>query len=284
MTASAIRPFVGRLLLLSLFLVPAPGWAQGRAQALLQFEGVQARLQAAYAPGAVSRDARQLLEPPDQAIAGAALKALDAAASKSFDAAAALASIRHAVSAAGQGGAAPDPQTLRAVAHLAQVRAEYAAMDEPARAAFFKRQQAIPPDAARTELLDRMAVADTREVDFSSQLLLSAVVKTLARGNGSQLTALPDSTLDTAIDTLWSRGVTSPHPRNLLAVARQFEQLVAQAQLAALPDPEVAALLAWRNDPRAGAEREALVGAYRAEVKAAGARAIRKMLRAWPRP
>ena len=62
--------------------------AQDRAQALLQFEGVQARYQAAYAPGAVARDARELLEPADQAIADNALKALDGAATSKDRAAA----------------------------------------------------------------------------------------------------------------------------------------------------------------------------------------------------
>jgi hypothetical protein len=280
---SSNRLFSLRLCLLLLLAAPSMGWAQNRAQALMQFEGVPVRYQGAYAPGPVSRDVRELLEPPDQAIAGGALRALDAAAARSFDAAAAMASVQRAVSAAGEGGAAPDALTLRAVAHLVQVRAEYIAMDTPARAEFFKRQQATPPDAARTELLNRMTVADAREVDFSNQLLLSAVVKQLARGNAGQFTALPDRTLDSAIDTLWSRGITSPHPRNLLAVARQFEQLVAQAQIAALSDEEVAALLAWRSDPQAGAEREALVGAYREQVKSAGARALRMLIRGWPR-
>ncbi|MBW8720237.1 MAG: hypothetical protein JF629_31530, partial [Variovorax paradoxus] len=95
------------LLLLSLLFASAIASAQDRAQALLQFEGVQARYQAAYAPGAVSRDARQLLEPPDQAIAGKALQALDAAAARSFDVAASVAAIQQEVAAAGKGGAAP---------------------------------------------------------------------------------------------------------------------------------------------------------------------------------
>ena len=66
-------------------------------------------------------------------------------------------------------------------------------------------------------------------------------------------------------------------------VARELEKQVTQALLAALPDADVAALLAWRNDPHAAAEREALLGAYRAEVKAGGAVAIRTMVRGWPR-
>jgi hypothetical protein len=91
------------LLLLCLFALLAPlGWAQNRAQALLQFEGVQARYQAAYAPGAVSRDARQLLDPPDQAIADKALKALDTAASKSFNARPRWPAIQQEVAAAGR--------------------------------------------------------------------------------------------------------------------------------------------------------------------------------------
>jgi hypothetical protein len=98
------------------------------------------------------------------------------------------------------------------------------------------------------------------------------VVKQLARGNAGQFTSLPERTLDGALDTLWSRGVTSTRPRNLLIVAREFEKQVTQALLAALPDAEVAALLAWRNDPQAGAERDALVGTYKAEVKGSGAR------------
>ncbi|MDQ0609161.1 hypothetical protein QFZ83_003332 [Variovorax sp. W1I1] len=270
-------------LILSLLLAPAMAWAQDRAQALLQFEGVQARYQAAYAPGAVSRDARQLLDPPDQAIAHKALAALDTAASRSFDVKASVAAIQQEVAAAGKGGAAPSPQVLEAVARLAKLRADYAAMDDTAKVEFFNRERAKPADPVRTELLERMAVADTREVDFSSQLLLSSVVKQLARGNAGQFTSLPDRTLDMAVDTLWSRGITSPRPRNLLTVAREFEKQVTQALLAALPDADVAALLAWRNDPQAAAEREALVGSYRAEVKGSGAVAIRTLVRGWPR-
>lgn len=279
------RPFflAPLLLLLSLLLAPVMGWAQDRAQTLLQFEGVQARYQAAYAPGAVSRDARQLLEPPDQAIADKALQALDAAAARSFDVAASVAAIQQEVAAAGKGGAAPGPQVQAAVARFAKLRADYAAMDEAGKLEFFNRERAKPADPARAELLERMAIADVREVDFSSQLLLSSVVKQLARGNAGQFTSLPDRTLDMAVDTLWSRGVTSPRPRNLLIVAREFEKQVTQALLAALPDADVAALLAWRNDPQAAAEREALVGAYRAEVKASGAVAIRTLVRGWPR-
>jgi hypothetical protein len=133
------------------------------------------------------------------------------------------------------------------------------------------------------ELLERMAVGEVREIDFSSQLLMSAVVKQLARGNGSQLSGLPDSTLDMALDTLWSRGVTSTRPRNLMIVAREFEKQVTQALIAALPDADVAALLAWRNDPQAAAEREALVGTYRAEVKGSGGVALRTLVKGWPR-
>ena len=275
----SLAPF----LLLSLLLAPAAGWAQDRAQALMQLEGVQARYQAAYAPGAVSRDARQLLDPPDQAIADKALAALDTAAARSFDVKASVAAIQQEVAAAGKGGAAPGPQVLEAVARLAKLRADYAAMDDAGKVEFFNRERAKPADPVRTELLERMAVADTREVDFSSQLLLSSVVKQLARGNGGQFTSLPDRTLDMAVDTLWSRGVTSPRPRNLLTVAREFEKQVTQALLAALPDADVAALLAWRNDPQAAAEREALVGTYRAEVKGSGAVAIRTLVRGWPR-
>ena len=270
-------------LVLSLLLAPAMGWAQDRAQALMQFEGVQARYQAAYAPGAVSRDARELLDPPDQAIADKALAALDTAASRSFDVKASVAAIQQEVATAGKGGAAPSAQVLEAVARLAKLRTDYAAMDDAAKVEFFNRERAKPADPVRTELLERMAVADTREVDFSSQLLLSSVVKQLARGNAGQFTSLPDRTLDMAVDTLWSRGITSPRPRNLLTVAREFEKQVTQALLAALPDADVAALLAWRNDPQAAAEREALVGAYRAEVKGSGAVAIRTLVRGWPR-
>lgn len=271
------------LLLLSLLLAPALAGAQDRAQALMQFEGVQARYQAAYAPGAVSRDARQLLDPPDQAIADKALAALDTAAARSFDVKASVAAIQQEVAAAGKGGAAPGAQVLEAVARLAKLRADYAAMDDAGKVEFFNRERAKPADPVRTELLERMAVADTREVDFSSQLLLSSVVKQLARGNAGQFTSLPDRTLDMAVDTLWSRGITSPRPRNLLTVAREFEKQVTQALLAALPDADVAALLAWRNDPQAAAEREALVGTYRAEVKGSGAVAIRTLVRGWPR-
>ncbi|BEP36180.1 hypothetical protein GmRootV59_31530 [Variovorax sp. V59] len=271
-----LAPF---FLLLSLLFAPVVGWAQDRAQALLQFEGVQARYQAAYTPGAVSRDAHQLLEPADQAIAGKALQALDAAAARSFDVAASVAAIQQEVAAAGKGGAAPNAQVQAAVARFSKLRADYAAMDDAGKQAFFNRERAKPADPARTELLERMAVADLREVDFSSQLLLSSVVKQLARGNAGQFTSLPDRTLDMAVDTLWSRGITSPRPRNLLTVAREFERQVTQALLAALPDADVAALLAWRNDPQAAAEREALVGSYRAEVKGSGAVAIRTLVR-----
>ena len=68
-----------------------------------------------------------------------------------------------------------------------------------------------------------------------------------------------------------------------MLVAREFEKQVTQALLAALPDADVAALLAWRNDPQAAAEREALVGTYRAEVKGSGGVALRTLVRAWPR-
>ncbi|WP_260684952.1 hypothetical protein [Variovorax sp. KBS0712] len=260
------------------------GWTQDRAQALLQFEGVQARYQNAYGPGAVSRGARELLEPPDLAIADKALQSLDVAAGRAFDVNASVAAIRQDVAAAGQGAAAPGAPVLEAVARLAKLRADYAAMDEPAKVTFFHQQHARPADPARVELLSRMTVAETREIDFSSQLLMSAVVKQLARGNAGQFSSLPDRTLDTALDSLWSRGVTSPRPRNLMTVAREFEKLVTQALLLALPDADVAALLAWRNEPQAAAEREALLGSYRAEVKGSGAVAIRTLVRSWGRP
>ncbi|MDQ0590513.1 hypothetical protein [Variovorax paradoxus] len=276
-----LAPFL--LLLLPLLLAPAMAWAQDRAQALMQFEGVQARYQAAYAPGAVSRDARQLLSTADQAITDKAFAALDTAAAQSFDVKASMAAIQQEVAAAGKGGAAPGPQVLEAVARFARLRADYAAMDDAGKAEFFNRERAKPADPARAELLERMAVADLREVDFSSQLLLSSVAKQLARGNAGQFTSLPDRTFDMAVDTLWSRGITAPRPRNLLTVAREFEKQAAQALLAALPDADVAALLAWRNDPQAAAERQALVGAYRAEVKGSGAVAIRTLVRGWPR-
>lgn len=272
------------LLLLSLLLAPLTGWTQDRAQALLQFEGVQARYQNAYGPGAVSRGARELLEPPDLAMADKALQSLDVAAGRAFDVNASVAAIRQDVAAAGQGAAAPAPQVLEAVARLAKLRADYAAMDEPAKVTFFHQQHARPADPARVELLARMTVAEAREIDFSSQLLMSAVVKQLARGNAGQFSSLPDRTLDTALDSLWSRGVTSPRPRNLMTVAREFEKLVTQALLLALPDADVAALLAWRNEPQAAAEREALLGSYRAEVKGSGAVAIRTLVRSWGRP
>lgn len=272
------------LLLLSLLLAPLTGWTQDRAQALLQFEGVQARYQNAYGPGAVSRGARELLEPPDLAIADKALQSLDVAAGRAFDANASVAAIRQDVAAAGQGAAAPGPQVLEAVARLAKLRADYAVMDEPGKVTFFHQQHARPADPARVELLARMTVAEAREIDFSSQLLMSAVVKQLARGNAGQFSSLPDRTLDTALDSLWSRGVTSPRPRNLMTVAREFEKLVTQALLLALPDADVAALLAWRNEPQAAAEREALLGSYRAEVKGSGAVAIRTLVRSWGRP
>ncbi|WP_395351700.1 hypothetical protein [Variovorax sp. UC122_21] len=268
---------------LSLLLAAAPAAAQDRAQALLQFEGVAARYQAAYAPGAVARGARQQLEPADEAIAGGALKALDAASAHAFDANAAVAAVRTAVAAAGQGGAAPSPAALAAVAHLAKVRADYGAMDDAARADFVKRQQAQPPGPARTALLERMAVADLREIDFSSELLMTAVVKQLARGNAAQFSALPEATLEGAIDSLWSRGVTSTRQRNLLIVAREFERQLTLVWLSALGEDEIAALAAWRGDAQADGEREALVGSYRAEVKAGDTRAIRAVLRAWPR-
>ncbi|SCX45529.1 hypothetical protein [Variovorax sp. EL159] len=270
-------------LLLLLLLAPLMGWAQDRAQALLQFEGVQTRYQAFYGPGAVVRGAREQLDPDDQAIADKALKALDVAATRAFDVKASVSAIRQEVATAGKGGAAPSPQVLAAVARLAQLRIDYAAKNDAAKSEFINQQQARLTDPVRVELLGRMAVAEMREVDFSSQLLLAAVVKQLARGNGGQFTSLPNSTLDSALDTLWSRGVTSTHARNLLIVAREVERQVTLVLLCALPDEDVAALLAWRNDPQAAAEREALLGTYRAEVKASGAVAIRTMLRAWPR-
>jgi len=270
-------------LLLLLLLAPLMGWAQDRAQALLQFEGVQTRYQAFYGPGAVVRGAREQLDPDDQAIADKALKALDVAATRAFDVKASVSAIRQEVATAGKGGTAPSPQVLAAVARLAQLRIDYAAKNDAAKSEFINQQQARLTDPARVELLGRMAVAEMREVDFSSQLLLAAVVKQLARGNGGQFTSLPNSTLDSALDTLWSRGVTSTHARNLLIVAREVERQVTLVLLCALPDEDVAALLAWRNDPQAAAEREALLGTYRAEVKASGAVAIRTMLRAWPR-
>ncbi|MGJ7525025.1 hypothetical protein [Variovorax sp. GB1P17] len=270
-------------LLLLLLLAPLMGWAQDRAQALLQFEGVQTRYQSFYGPGAVVRGVREQLEPDDLAIADKALKALDVAAARAFDVNASVGAIRQEVATAGKGGAAPSPQVLAAVARLAQLRIDYAAKNDAAKSEFINLQQARLTDPARVELLGRMAVAEMREVDFSNQLLLVAVVKQLARGNGGQFTSLPNSTLDSALDTLWSRGVTSTHARNLLIVAREVERQVTLVLLAALPDEDVAALLAWRNEPQAAAEREALLGTYRAEVKASGAVAIRTMLRAWPR-
>lgn len=271
------------LLLPALLLAPVVGWAQGRAEALLQFEGVQPRYQASYAPGAVARGAKELLDPDDAAIADKALKALDTAAGRAFNTKASVAAIQQEVASAGTGGAAPSPEVLAAVARFVKLRTDYAAMNEAGKAEFFNRERARPADPARTELLERMAVGDVRDIDFSSQLLMSAVVKQLARGNGGQLSGLPDSTLGMALDTLWSRGVTSTRPRNLMLVAREFERQVTQALLAALPDADVAALLAWRNDPQAAAEREALVGTYRAEVKGSGGVALRTLIRAWPR-
>lgn len=271
------------LLLPALLMAPLMGWAQGRAEALLQFEGVPARYQASYAPGAVARGAKELLEPEDAAIADKALRALDTAAGRAFNARASVAAIQQEVASAGTGGAAPSPEVLAAVGRFVKLRSDYAAMSEAGKAEFFNRERARPADPARTELLERMAVGDVREIDFSSQLLMSAVVKQLARGNGGQLSGLPDSTLDMALDTLWSRGVTSTRPRNLMIVAREFEKQVTQALIAALPDADVAALLAWRNDPQAAAEREALVGTYRAEVKGSGGVALRTLIRAWPR-
>ena len=270
-------------LLLLLLPTPLMGWAQSRAEALLQFEGVQQRYQASYGPGAVSRGARELLDPDDQAIADKALKALDTAAARAFNTNASVGAIQQEGGSAGNGGAAPGPQLLAAVAHFVKLRTDYAAMSDAGKAEFFNRERAKPVDPARAELLERMAVADVREIDFSSQLLMSAVVKQLARGNGGQFSSLPDRTLDMALDTLWSRGVTSTRPRNLMLVAREFERQVTQAQLAALPDADVAALLAWRNDPQAAAEREALVGTYRAEVKGSGGVALRTLIRACPR-
>ncbi|WP_418121439.1 hypothetical protein [Variovorax sp. 160MFSha2.1] len=278
------RLFLFRFSLL-LLLLPTPlmGWAQSRAEALLQFEGVQQRYQASYGPGAVSRGARELLDPDDQAIADKALKALDTAATRAFDTKASVSAIQQEVASAGNGGAAPNPQLLAAVSRFVKLRTDYAAMSDAGKAEFFNRERAKPVDPARAELLERMAVAEVREIDFSSQLLMSAVVKQLARGNGGQFSSLPDRTLDMALDTLWSRGVTSTRPRNLMLVAREFERQVTQALLAALPDTDVAALLAWRNDPQAAAEREALVGTYRAEVKGSGGVALRTLIRAWPR-
>jgi hypothetical protein len=271
------------LLLPALLLAPVVGWAQNRAEALLQFEGVQPRYQASYAPGAVARGAKELLDPDDAAIADKALKALDTAAGRAFNTKASVAAIQQEVASAGTGGAPPSPELLAAVARFVKLRTDYAAMSEAGKAEFFNRERARPADPARTELLERMAVGEVREIDFSSQLLMSAVVKQLARGNGSQLSGLPDSTLDMALDTLWSRGVTSTRPRNLMIVAREFEKQVTQALIAALPDADVAALLAWRNDPRAAAEREALVGTYRAEVKGSGGVALRTLVKGWPR-
>ena len=278
------RLFLFRFSLL-LLLLPTPlmGWAQSRAEALLQFEGVQQRYQASYGPGAVSRGARELLDPDDQAIADKALKALDTAATRAFDTKASVSAIQQEVASAGNGGAAPNPQLLAAVSRFVKLRTDYAAMSDAGKAEFFNRERAKPVDPARAELLERMAVAEVREIDFSSQLLMSAVVKQLARGNGGQFSSLPDRTLDMALDTLWSRGVTSTRPRNLMLVAREFERQVTQALLAALPDTDVAALLAWRNGPQAAAEREALVGTYRAEVKGSGGVALRTLIRAWPR-
>ncbi len=111
-----------------------------------------------------------------------------------------------------------------------------------------------------------MAVAELREVDVSSELLMSAVVKQLARGNAAQFTALPEATLEGAIDSLWSRGVTSTRQRNLLTVARELERQLTLVWLSALGDEEIAALAARRGDAQADGEREALVGSYRAEV------------------
>jgi hypothetical protein len=271
------------LLLPALLLAPVVGWAQNRAEALLQFEGVQPRYQASYAPGAVARGAKELLDPDDAAIADKALKALDTAAGRAFNTKASVAAIQQEVASAGTGGAPPSAELLAAVARFVKLRTDYAAMSEAGKAEFFNRERARPADPARTELLERMAVGEVREIDFSSQLLMSAVVKQLARGNGSQLSGLPDSTLDMALDTLWSRGVTSTRPRNLMIVAREFEKQVTQALIAALPDADVAALLAWRNDPQAAAEREALVGTYRAEVKGSGGVALRTLVKGWPR-
>jgi hypothetical protein len=271
------------LLLPALLLAPVVGWAQNRAEALLQFEGVQPRYQASYAPGAVARGAKELLDPDDAAIADKALKALDTAAGRAFNTKASVAAIQQEVASAGTGGAPPSAELLAAVARFVKLRTDYAAMSEAGKAEFFNRERARPADPARAELLERMAVGEVREIDFSSQLLMSAVVKQLARGNGSQLSGLPDSTLDMALDTLWSRGVTSTRPRNLMIVAREFEKQVTQALIAALPDADVAALLAWRNDPQAAAEREALVGTYRAEVKGSGGVALRTLVKGWPR-
>ncbi len=122
------------------------GWAQNRAEALLQFEGVQARYQASYAPGAVARGAKELLGPDDQAIADKALKALDTAATRAFNTAASVSAIQQEVASAGNGGAALSPQVQAAVARFVKLRTDYTAMSEAGRAEFFNRERAKPAD------------------------------------------------------------------------------------------------------------------------------------------
>jgi len=250
--------------------------AQEATALLLRLEAVEAEFKAAYAPGALARTLRA------QSGEAQGLDLLDAAASKAFRPDAALAAIGRAVAAA-KGDAVAGQAAVRAVARLQALRRSYGAMDERQREAFLSRHLSKPVDARRSDLLARMAVVDLREIDRSNQLLLEAVLRTLRREGPGQIEGLPEPMLIAALDALWARGTTSQRARNQIAVAREFERLRHQALLAALPDADVAALLAWRSGEGAEAQRRALVDSYREEVKAGGLRTIRALVRAWPR-
>lgn len=264
------------------FAAPLGAMAHDRAQTLMAFEGVPARYQAMYSPGAFVRQLKASAALDGRVTDPAAFAALDVAANASFMVAQSLDAIGSAVAGAAPGGRVSD-EASAAVVRFAALREALAARDDSHRAAFIAGKLAQPVDAERSDLLARMAVADLREIDFSNQLLLTAVLRNLTLDGPSQLGGMSDPALDQGVEMLWSRGVTSGRSRNLLIVARELDLLATRALLADLSNEDVAALLAWRSDPQAEAERDALRTAYREEVKAGGARTVRALVRRWPR-
>lgn len=273
------RAFAVLLLALA---APLGAMAQDRAQALMAFEGVPARYQVIYGPGAFVQQLKGSAALDGRVTDASAFAALDKAATASFKVADSIEAIARAVAGASSGGSVSD-DVRDAVSRFARLRAMLVAMDDNDRAAFTARGLAQPFDPARAELLQRMVVADLREIDFSNQLLLTAVLRNLVQDGPGQLGGMSDPALDQGIEMLWARGVTSGRSRNLLIVARELDLQATRAVLADLSDADVAALLAWRTDPQAKAERDALLTAYRDEVKAGGARTVRALVRRWPR-
>lgn len=271
----AMRPPIRACLFLAVALCGASALAQGRARAILQFEGVPERFASTYGAEALVRNLRATMLPPDQAMAEGALQALGRTAAQAFQPERSVAAIEAAVAAANPGGTVA-PEAVQAAARVDRLRAEFQAMDEPARQALAARCTADEP--ARAALLGRMASGELRETDIANHLLMTSAVKNLARNSG--VGGLPTGMIDSAIDSAWSRGATSDSQRQRIAMAREVEGQINRMLLCQLDDAQVQALLALRSDAAADAEREALVHSYHDEVRVGSTRTLRTLARA----